>query len=348
MSPRWIRALLIGAAWLPATAALAQREPPAVQMKPPAPEGTPAVAPPAAEATTPAELKLQTYDFVQSYAAGTPRLDQIAHWNHPVCVAVQGLQAAQNALVKARVEEVAKALKVGARGGRCNPDVEIMFADQAQPFLDRVASTREDLLGYWHRRDRDTLKVMSRPVQAWYVTATVSGASNSGGTAFAYMDKAETSSDTSTQSVSGEVIDDPDSRPPGGCAGSRLSACLKSVFSHVLVVVDNKAVQGASSGLLADYAAMLAMAQPQSLDGCTSLKSVIDLYSRGCAGRDAPEGLTRADVAYLTSLYKANLETKKVSQQAEIAGRMADMLLKANAEDRLAAKGEAVKASTPR
>jgi hypothetical protein len=347
MSRRWIRALLIGAAWLPATAVLAQREPPRVQLKPPPPEGTPTVAPVAVEATTPAELKRQTYDFVQTLAVGTARLDQIARWSDPVCVAVQGLPAEQDAQVKARVEEVAKALKVKVQGRRCHPNIEITFADQPQPFLDRVANTREDLLGYWHRRDRDALKTMTRPVQAWYVTATAGSAGGGGGTAFAYVDSVQ-APDSRDKQVKGEVIDDPDARAPGGCGDSRFSSCLKSVFSHVLVVVDNRAVQGTSSGLLADYVTMLAMAQPQSLDGCTSLKSVIDVYSRGCTGREPPNGLTRADVAYLTSLYKADPEAKKASQQSDISNRMADMLLKANATDRLTARGGPAKASTAR
>jgi len=98
-------------------------------------------------------------------------------------------------------------------------------------------------------------------------------------------------------------------------------------------------VASAPAGLVADYVAMLAMAQPQSLDGCNALKSVIDIYARGCAGRAAPDGLTRADVAYLTSLYKTDPEAKHMSQQTDIAGRMAGMLLKADATDRLAAWG---------
>jgi hypothetical protein len=319
-----------------------------VQFKPPPPEGTPAVAPAAFEATEPGELKRQTYEFVRNLAATTPKLDQVARWNDPVCVTVQGLSSDQTVQVKARVEEVAKALNLKVQGRGCNPNVELMFADQPQPFLDRVANTREDLLGYWHLRDREALKTMSRPVQAWYVTATVGGASSGTGMAFAYVDRTETSNDTRDSQINGEIIDDPSARTPPGCGESRLTSCLKSVFNHVLVVVDKGAVQGADAGLLADYVSMLAMAQPQSLDGCTSLKSVLDLYSRGCTGREPPAGLTRADVAYLTSLYKINLEARKASQQAEIGDRMATMLLTANAVDRSALQGGRTKVSTPR
>ena len=56
---------------------------------------------------------------------------------------------------------------------------------------------------------------------------------------------------------------------------------------------------------------------------------MIDVFATGCAGRTPPDGLTRGDVAYLTSLYKADPESRRASQQTDIASRMADMLLKA-------------------
>ena len=87
-------------------------------MKPPPPEGeeaastrsTTTVAPATVEATKPVELRKQTYGFVQTYGATTPNLDQLARWTQPVCVTVQGVQAAVTAELKGRIEEVAKAL----------------------------------------------------------------------------------------------------------------------------------------------------------------------------------------------------------------------------------------------
>jgi len=246
------------------------------------------------------------------------------------------------------VEEVAKGVGVRVAGKGCAPNIEIKVSAQPQAFLDQVAATHEDMLGYWHRRDRDTLKLVSHPIQAWYRTATI-GSGGTAGSAFAVADTSPGSTGipagTFGPQASGETIDDPDSRAPTGCGDSRFSGCLRSVFDHVLIMVDANGVRGAPAGLVGDYVAMLAMAQPRSLDGCNALKSVIDIYARGCAGREAPDGLTRADVAYLTSLYKTDPEAKHMSQQTDIAGRMADMLLKANAVDRMASWGKAQKTS---
>ena len=326
-----------------ASAALATQEPPRVVMKPAPPEGTPTVAPPAVEATEPAELRKQTYSFVDTFAEATPRLDEYARWTDPVCVTVQGLSADQAAAIKARVEEVAKGVGVRVAGRGCAPNIEIKASAQPQGFLDQVAATHEDMLGYWHRRDRDTLKTVTHPIQAWYRTATV-GNGGTSGAAFATpgtsAGSAGVPAGTFGRQATGELIDDPDARAPTGCGDSRFSGCLKSVFDHVLIMVDTNAVQAAPAGLVADYVAMLAMAQPKSLDGCNALKSVIDIYARGCAGREAPDGLTRADVAYLTSLYKTDPEARHLSQETDIAGRMAGMLLKANTVDRVATWGK--------
>ena len=342
--------LLAFAASFAASAALATQEPPKVVMKPAAPEGTPTVAPLAVEATEPVELKKQTYSFVDTFSAATPRLGQYARWTDPVCVTVQGLSPDQEGQIKARVEEVAKGVGVRVLGKGCRANIEVKFSAQPQGFLDQVAASHEDMLGYWHRRDRDTLKTMTHPIQAWYRTATV-GAGGTTGSAFTYIEgggggATPVPAGTVGEQATGEIIDDPDERAPTGCGNSRFSSCLKSVFDHVLIMVDTNAVQSAPAGLVGDYVAMLAMAQPQSLDGCNALKSVIDIYARGCAGRDPPNGLTRADVAFLTSLYKTDLEAKKLSQETDISNRMSDMLLKANATDRLATWGRATKTSS--
>jgi hypothetical protein len=77
---------------------------------------------------------------------------------------------------------------------------------------------------------------------------------------------------------------------------------------------------------------MLALSQPKSLDGCGALPSVLDVLAKSaCGGREAPEGFTAADAAFLTALYMADPERKKTSEQAEIASRMANILVKASA-----------------
>jgi hypothetical protein len=349
MGTQWIRAALAGAVSLTATSAVAAINTQEVPRPSATPNATP-VAPLTVESARPEELKRQTYSFVQAFAATTAKLDQVARWTQPVCVSAVGLSPDLNAQVKARVEDVAKALGVGAQGVGCRSNVEVFFTDKPQALLDRVAGQHEQLLGYWHRRDRNKLKTVTHPIQSWYMTATGGAGGNTVGMTFETVEVGTPASgspapaprDEGGRQPHGFQIDDEDNqRAPTGCGDNpHFTACLTSEFQHVMVVVDFSKVQGLALGPIADFVTMLALAQPKSLDGCNALPSVVDLFSQTCAG-NAMNGLTRADVAYLTALYKTNLEARKAGQQTDIADKMADMLLKADASDRLAAFGGA-------
>jgi hypothetical protein len=311
-------------------AALAQSQPAPAAAKPA--EST-AVAPVTVEAAPkPKVIQQQSHAFVERYAA-TPNaeVDQIGRWRDPVCVQVEGLVTDQARLVKARVEEVARAVGLSAARSLCNANVEIVFTDKPQALMDRVAERREQLLGYFHRHDHDKLKIVTRPIQAWYVTATLGGGGDNAGAMFAFGGGAEGGAPIVPIQTEREVVDDPDNRPPTSCGiNHNFTSCLQSAFKNVFVVVDTNKVKGQDLGLLTDYLVMVTLSQPKTLDGCNALQSVIDLLApSACPGRDTPDGLTAADAAYLTALYSADLEAKKAGEQGDIAGRMAKILTKA-------------------
>ena len=102
----------------------------------------------------------------------------------------------------------------------------------------------------------------------------------------------------------------------------------------VTVLVDARRVEGVNLGVIADYAAMLALAAPRSPDRCQVLPSVLDLFAGSCGGRATPSGLTPSDLAYLRALYTAGRSiTAPEWTRAEgggtvdqIAGRMAMLM----------------------
>ena len=306
-------------------AALAQPAPPPVEKS-----STTVATVTVTAAPKPKVIEKQTFTFVQGYAAAqNPEVGQIGRWHDPVCVQVVGLpQADQAAMIKTRIENVAKAVGVPAAGANCTANVEIVITDQPQHIMDIVAERHEYLLGYYHVHDHDRLKKVTRPIQAWYVTATKG---NGEGASVLALNGLGQYAQFRT-----EVIDDPRNVPPVGCADSRLtSSCLESEFNNVFIVADSKALEGKELGLVADYMVMLALSEPRSLDGCGAMSSVIDLLAKpACPGRDAPDGLTPSDAAYLTSLYAADLEAKKAVEQTDIASRMAKILIQASASGR--------------
>lgn len=335
MPNRFVSVLLASILASASVAALAQTAPAA----PPANGASTTVAPVTVEAGAPPKvIKRQTESFVHSYAAvPNPEIGQIARWRDPVCVQVEGLpRADQAAAIKARIESVAQAVGVRAARANCKANVEIVFTSQPQQTMDLVAKRREDLLGYDHRQEHDRLKTVTRPIQAWYQTATRGEGVNNAGMAFAIVKDAagEAISNPGNmpgQSSADETIDEPDSSKPTGCANApRFTACLQSVFRNIFMIADSNALQGKDLGAVADYLAMLALSQPRSLDGCNSFASVIDLMAKAaCPGRDPPDGMTPTDAAYLTALYKADLDGFLQFEQGDISNRMAEILVKA-------------------
>jgi hypothetical protein len=115
-------------------------------------------------------------------------------------------------------------------------------------------------------------------------------------------------------------------------------SCPPEPFPHkpieTMVLVDAMRVQGAQLGAIADYVAMLVLADPRGLDQCRALPSVLDLFVGGCEGRAKPTGLTRGDLAYLKALYTAGspITTRDWNWQQhggsiyQVAGRMSTLL----------------------
>ena len=281
---------------------------------------------------TPKMIQEQTSRFVESYAAApNPNIDQIGRWYDPVCVRVLGMPAADQASkIKARIESVAQSVGLPGAPSGCRANVEIVFTDQPQGAMDFVAKRREAIMGYHHALTRQ-LKTVTHPIQAWYVTSTRSDGIDNAVLTFSGIS-------ASSQQADGEVIDDPQNMAPTGCIG-RLSSCYTSEFTNVFIVADSKALDGRPLGAIADDMVMLALSQPRSLDRCNALSSVIDQFAKSpCPGRDPPDGLTAADAAYLTALYSADLGSNKTFEQADIARRMAKILIGASASAEIGAR----------
>ncbi len=299
----------------------------------PGPDSEPSPAEAVASATTvdpltvqgtlssPKAVEKQSRAFVLTYAKPTEKLDQIARWHDPICVVVEGaVDPDMAAKIRTRIEGVAKTLRLRVVTSRCTENIEILFSQRPQYWLDWIAAHRDSALGFHSVPQTKTLKTVVRSVQAWYETSTYSdaitpaaGVMGTGINGFSARD---------------ETLDNYEGRTPVGCGYSRLTSCLQSVFSNVLVFVDSGRLKDRELGPLADYLAMVTLSQPRTLDGCGALPSVIDFFAATCPGRVPPDRLTRTDMAYLKALYKADLEARKMSEVTDIASRMAQILVK--------------------
>jgi hypothetical protein len=218
-----------------------------------------------------------------------------------------------NQLVADRVKRLA--FEVGApqarRGGRCKPNIEILFTDQPQALMDLVAKKRNELIGFHYVANERAVTRIVRPIQAWYLTQTVAGGGGNG------------SIDVPGSMGSAQSLDLALNHTPGGCAGSAFSECLSSELVNVLVVADANALSGRKLSPVADYIALIALAQFKTLETCDPAPTLLDMFTPACADRAIAETPAQQDIGYLTALYHGPTTLKLWLQKSLIAERMA-------------------------
>jgi len=265
-------------------------------------------------------------NFVESFVTPTRLTGKVARWEDGVCPRTVGQPPAIAGVVSQRVKDLAAFVGAPVNPSpSCTPNIEIVFTATPQELLDSIRKRDADALGFAETAaQRNQLATVTRPIQAWYTTQTrdLRGISRidsaqrrgegvampcftcgRGGGATAYLPGA------TYASVTGNRIDDG----------------VRSVFYHVLIVADPSKLQDHGIGPLADYIAVLALTQINSLDTCQQLPSIENMLAQGCAAKT--DMLTKNDAAYLRGLYQMSADRKLLaSQKTDIADGMSAML----------------------
>ena len=266
--------------------------------------------------------------FVAVHAARDRKTGLLVRGPHTgVCPITLGLSPAFNAFVTARIVAVAREAggPVQAAAG-CRPNVEVVFTDAPQDLLDgMVKQTRGQILGFHFLFEERALARVTRPIQAWYATGTVSTTPadathlvETGG-----PDGLQAYKPPQTPGPGGVVLDQAYWEDPYSGTGSHLHPPHSSELMNVLIVADTGKLDGHEIGPIADYIAMLSLSQPRSLDACNTLPSILDMMASGCAGRPAPQALTDSDAAFLKALYASDISTSPEGARYRIEHGMA-------------------------
>jgi hypothetical protein len=227
----------------------------------------------------------------------------LSRWKEAVCIKTEGLPSAFEDYVFARVEAIAAAVKTPQeKRNPCRPNVYVIFTNEPQRFIDTVADQNPELLGYHYTAQLKKLKTIDRPIQAWHVTGLQSEAD-----------------------LSGVVLDSVWAPPLIVPSATRISTAIQSFILFTLVVVDGKKISGYPLGAIADYIAMLALAQVRLIDHCGELPSILDLMATVCT-RTKSQSITAADLAYLRSLNTVGQEVDYFIQTKAIEFKMKKQL----------------------
>ena len=282
--------------------------------------------------------------FVDVYAAPVNSLiGQLARWKIGVCPLTYGLFPSGNALVSARIKEVAAA--VGAPVDTttpCKTNLRVVFTRHPQEFMDVVKKKAQWLLGSHYRRQTNELATVKDPIQAWYATATAdrTGALTmddigdiGGGCTFSMPSQFSGGTDPAGRAIVGGP---PVEITASSCAsvnGSRISEGFHSEFRVVTVVVDNNKVRKTDVRAAADYVAMVALSQTKSFSTCLALPSILNLMNADCEPEKTAKALTPNDMAYLSGLYQMNIGLNASLAKNNLAAWMKIKLNEPNKEE---------------
>jgi hypothetical protein len=86
----------------------------------------------------------------------------------------------------------------------------------------------------------------------------------------------------------------------------------------VFVAVDLKQVAGRDTTTIADYVAMLALAQTDAFAVCRNMPSIMNLLAPDCDANLKTYSLSQADLAFLRGVYKSNASEKFNLQVGDI------------------------------
>ena len=258
--------------------------------------------------------------FVETRAAPTRRLGKIARWERGICPTAMGLKPADAQFIVKRLRDVAA--KVGApvnAASDCRHNIEIDFTDDPQAVLDDTRQNHKDYLGYYgSNHEADALAKVTRPIQAWYASATIDAEGNP-------------HRDTSRPMRPPQCLDPPKcyvftDADSYAAQGSRLQDGLKSGLFNVIIVANPQKLGEAEIGTLADYITFLALAQARSLDDCETLPSILNFLAKDCAGAAATREISDSDLGYLRGVYHMTDDGTLGMQQDQITYQMKQTL----------------------
>jgi hypothetical protein len=258
--------------------------------------------PPAPVVTVTAEpkpspgLNHQTSAFVNTIAAQAPD-ESLVRWGEPICPYAVGLGAEQNAAIAQKIALVANAAGAPVATTDCHPNFVVVATGQPDRLLAAWRKRDPGLFGDGLPSDISRFLTKERPVRVWYnaLRKTVGG---------------EAITQDQTQFFGEPTI--------SSFTLSRLRFETVLGLQSAIVVVDTNQVQGFTIGQIADYAAMVGLAELK-LDGdLGDAPTILRLFSASAS--DRPSGLTGWDTGFLAGMYGTDQASRL--QRSAIAARV--------------------------
>ena len=248
--------------------------------------------------------------FVKSYAMAAPISDEISRWKRGICPVTHGLSKEEySQFVTARIKEVAQEVGAPVEESPCRTNIDVIFTDKPQDFLDQVRKEGGASLLGPRPSQAVTVGTMRYAIQAWYATGT--------------RDTNGVLLGDDEDNVFGSGIKN---LPTRAVMGSLLRTDLHSELTHIYIIADASKTQNYLLGAIADYVAVLALSQTQSFEACKSIPSITNLISPNCDADLKPTAITDTDMAFLKAVYTMDPGASLLEQQTYISDEIAKSL----------------------
>lgn len=252
--------------------------------------------------------------FVGEVAAAPGAEQQMARWDGRICPLVAGLPTRQMQYVADRIALRAHQVDIETDGPGCKANILIFVTPDASRLATGIVDEYRNLVAYYSTSGVNTLgrgpledfSTSTAPVRWWHVNQTVSA------------DGQELGSDTSTGGSA--VI-------RGGPPPSRRRRPTRQDFMRVLIIVDARQAQGVQFQALADYLAMVSLAQLDPEGHTAGIPTILNLFEDRQNGQVVPTAMTEWDEAYLEGLYTARRTAPRdIWQRRDISRTMVERL----------------------
>lgn len=251
-------------------------------------------------------------DFVTE-AAAPARGRGLARWQGRVCVGVANLRAEAAQMLVDRISEVMQTLGLESGSPGCRAEAIIIFTTDGRGLATRLADDyRRAFRAGMPGLDRgnaalETFVSSDRPIRWWHTSMPVDA-------------------DTGRRAIRlpGDVdmFGNPAS-PQVRVLPSRLNSQIRDDLKRVMVIVDIDGVQGVGSRRLADYLAIISLAQIDPEGRMGGHDTVLAIFDDPAA---APEGLTDWDRSYLESLYDVLDDPQRPRNPNAVTGAVANVM----------------------
>lgn len=228
-------------------------------------------------------------DFVSEISRPAGRRG-LARWHQRVCVGVVNLPAAHAQYMVDRVSEVAEGVGLQAGEQGCSPRVIIVATDNSTALATRLVGgigadfTLSSLQTDAGTRALRDFQTSDRAVRWWHTSLPVD-------------------SETGQAAIRLPGEAGPDGQPSAPVvnvfAASRVNSQVRDDLIRVVIIIDVNRLEGTSFEQLADYVALVSLAQIDADAQTQDYDTIMNLFNDS----GAPAGLTGWDEGYLQALY---------------------------------------------